>query len=204
MKITEIKKIGKGDRYYLYVDDECLGVMEAEVLARHSLKTGQEFDKNFFDELILENGDYACFNRALGLLAKLMKTEKQLRDYLKEKKYPKVCIDKAIEKLKEYGYINDEAYAENYINLSSASKSRRKIKYELLSKGVKEEIIENALESFTDENEYDVCLKFAEKYLKNKQIDLKTKQKFYSHLAGKGFGFSDIARAWEEVTNDRD
>lgn len=204
MKITEIKKIGKGDRYYLYVDDECLAVMEAEVLARHSLKTGQEFDKNFFDDLILENGDYACFNRALGLLSKLMKTEKQLRDYLKEKKYPKVCIDKAIDKLKDYGYIDDKAYAENYINASSSIKSKRKIKYELILKGVKEEIVENALENFSDESEYEVCLKFAQKYLKNKQIDLKTKQKFYNHLAGKGFSFSFIARAWEEVTNDRD
>ena len=204
MKIKEIKKIGRGDRYYLFVDDNCLGVMEAEVLARHSLKTGQEFDKEFFDSLVLENGDYACFNRALALLAKMMKTEKQLRDFLKEKKYPKVCIDKAINKLKEYGYIDDEVYAENYVNLFSKGKSRRKIKYELLSKGVKDNIVEKCLSSLNDENEYEVCLKFAKKYLKNKQIDIKTKQKFYNHLAGKGFGFSYIARAWEEVTDDRD
>lgn len=203
MKITEIKKIGKGQRYYLYVDDECLGIMEAEVLARHNLKTGQLLDKQFFDDLIVENGDYACFNRSLSLLAKVMKTEKQLREYLNEKKYPKSCIDKAVDKLKDYGYINDQAFCENYVNLSGESKSKRKIKFELLQKGVKNELIDQVLEKLSDENERQVCLKFAQKFMKNREIDVKTKQKFYNHLASKGFNFSDISQAWEEVVNDR-
>ena len=203
MKITEIKKIGKGQRYYLYVDEQLVGVMEAEVLARHNLKTGQQLDKQFFDDLIVENGDYACFNRSLSLLAKVMKTEKQLREYLNEKKYPKSCIDKAVDKLKDYGYINDQAFCENYVNLSGESKSKRKIRFELLQKGVKNELIDQVLEKLSDENERQVCLKFAQKFMKNREIDVKTKQKFYNHLAGKGFNFSDISQAWEEVVNDR-
>ena len=203
MKITEIKKIGTGQSNYRYVDDECLGIMEAEVLARHNLKTVQQLDKQFFDDLIVENGDYACFNRSLSLLAKVMKTEKQLREYLSEKKYPKSCIDKAVDKLKDYGYINDQAFCENYVNLSGESKSKRKIKFELLQKGVKNELIDQVLEKLSDENERQVCLKFAQKFMKNREIDVNTKQKFYNHLASKGFNFSDISQAWEEVVNDR-
>ena len=203
MKITEIKKIGKGQRYYLYVDEQLVGVMEAEVLAWHSLKTGQEIEQKFLDSLVSENGDYACFNRSLTLLAKVTKTEKQLREYLREKKYPYSCIDRAVEKLKEYGYINDQAFCENYVNFSAGSKSRRKIRFELLQKGVKSELIEQSLEKLSDEDEKENCLKYAQKFMKNREIDLKTKQKFYNHLAGKGFNFSDISQAWEEVTNDR-
>lgn len=198
--ITEIKKIGKGLRYNLYLDDEFFGIYEAEILARHCLKTGQTFDDDFFEELKIENGDYACFNRGLSLLEKGMKSEKMLKDYLREKGYPKSCIDKASEKLKEYGYINDVIFCENYISSYINSKSKRKLKYDLLSKGIEESVIDEKLkELVNDEQESDNLANLALKYMKNKEFDIKTKQKFYNHFAGKGYDYGMIANAWEEL-----
>ena len=203
-EITEIKKIGKGLRYDVYVDEQLLGTFEAEILARHSLKTGQSFDEDFFEELKLENGDYACFNRSLGLLGKSMKTEKMLKDFLCEKKYPRSSIDKAINKLKDYGYINDEAFCENYINCYFSSKSRRKLKYDLLLKGVKEDIIDEKLdELLPSTQERDNLLALSEKFMRNRDFDQKTKQKFFSHFAGKGYDFSEISNVCEEIQNGR-
>ena len=203
-KITEIAKIGKGLRYKLYIDDEFFGIYEAEILARHCLKTGQEFDENFFEELKLENGDYACFNRGLSLLEKSMKSEKMVSDYLKGKGYPKSCIDKAIEKLKDYGYINDENFCESFINSYCFVKSRKKLKYDLLSKGIKENIIDQKLAELMDEDEErENLLSLAQKYMKNKEFDLKNKQKFYNHFAGKGYDYSIILNVWETIQNDR-
>lgn len=201
--ITEIKKIGKGQRYNLYLDDEFFGVYEAEILARHSLKTEQSFDEQFFQDLQIENGDYACFNRGLTLLEKSMKSEKMLRDYLREKGYLKSCIDKAVEKLKEYGYIDDEAFCENFISSYQMSKSKKKLKYDLLSKGIKESIIEEKLEKLSEEDELEKCKTLAIKYMKNKEYDLKTKQKFYNHFASKGYDFSIISNVWEDLQNGR-
>ena len=198
--ITEIKKIGKGLRYNLYLDDQFFGVYEAEILARHCLKTGQSFDDQFFEDLKIENGDYACFNRGLSLLEKSMKSEKMLKDYLREKGYPKACIEKAVDKLSEYGYIDDQAFCENYINSYSSSKSKRKLKYDLLSKGIKEDIIDEKLENLLNEDlERGKLQLLAEKYMKNKEFDLKNKQKFYNHFAGKGYDYGMIANAWEEL-----
>ena len=200
-EITEIKKVGRGQRYRLYLDEEFFGVYEAEILARHCLKTGQKFEEEFFENLAIENGDYACFNRGLNALEKSMKSKKMLKTYLREKGYPSHCIDKAIEKLENYGYIDDKAFCENYI-ASYPSKSKRKLKYDLLSKGIKEEIIEEKLENLiNEEDESKNCLHFAQKYMKGKTLDIKTKQKFYNHLAGKGFSFENIAQAWEEIEN---
>ena len=39
MEITEIKKIGKGKRYYLFVNGNNEGDFESEVLAKYKLKT---------------------------------------------------------------------------------------------------------------------------------------------------------------------
>lgn len=198
--ITEIKKIGKGERYYLYLDDEFFGVYEAEILARYCLKTGQSYDEEFFDNLKTENGNYACFNRGLAVLEKSMKTEKMIKDYLYSKGYTKECVDYGVKKIKEYGYINDESFCENYISSYLNSKSKRKMKYDLLSKGVNENIINAALEKLIDDDaERENCLKIAQKYMKNRGFDIKTKQKFYNHLAGKGFSFDDIAHAWEQL-----
>lgn len=203
-EITEIKKVGKGDRYKLYLNGEFVGIFESEILARHCLKTGEKYDEDFFDKLTIENGDYACFNRGLNAIEKSMKSEKMLKTYLKEKGYPLSCINKAIEKLKEYGYVDDEAFAENYISTYSSTKSKRKIKYDLMGKGIKEEIIESKLVCLEDEDERVKCFKFAEKYMKNKEFDLKTKQKLYNHLLGKGFDYDNIGYSWEKLQNGRD
>lgn len=202
-EITLLKKIGKGERYYLYLDEQFFGVFEAEILARHQLKTGQRFDEEFFEKLKIENGDYACFNRGLSVLEKSMKSEKMLSDYLREKGYPQECIDRAMEKIKDYGYIDDQAFCENYINCH-LSKSKRKLKFDLASKGIKEEIIEEKLALIDDETEKENCFALARKYMKNKEFDIKTKQKFCAHLSGKGFGFDTILNAWEELSSDRD
>ena len=79
------------------------------------------------------------------------------------------------------------------------------MKYDLLSKGINEEIIEEKLATLIDEDEEkELTLSLAKKYLKGKEFDSKTRQKFYNHMLGKGFDFSLIGWAWEEVQNGRD
>ena len=193
-----------GARYKLFLDDELYGIFEAEILARYCLKSGESFEDDFFEKLLIENGDYACFNRGLSALEKSMKSEKMLKDYLKERKYPLSCIEKAIEKLKDYGYINDETFCDNFIASYASSKSRRKLKYDLLGKGIDSVIVEKKLaEQLDDEEENEKCLFFAKKYMKNREFDLITKQKLYNHLAGKGYDFNIIASVWEKLENDR-
>ena len=203
-EITEIKKIGRGDRYHIFLDGEYFGTFEAEILAKASVKTGQSYDEDFYEKLKIENGNYACFNRGLGLLEKTMKTEKMLKDYLRKKGYPKECIERATEKLKSYGYINDEVFAETFISSYKNVKSKRKLLYDLMSKGVDKELIEEKLNEMTnEEDEKEKCVILAEKYMKNKELDIKTKQKLFNHLAGKGFDYSSISYAWEKIESDR-
>ena len=201
--ITEIRKIGKGLRYYLYLDNEFFGIYEAEILARYCLKTGDKFEDDFFEKLKIENGDFACFNRGLNVIEKSLKSEKMLYKYLKEKSYPDECIERAIYKLKSYGYIDDGAFCENYIN-SYPMKSRKKLKYDLLTKGIDIDLVEKKLnENLNSEMEEEKSFIEAQRYLKNKIYDLKTKQKFYNHMLSKGFDYSQIQKAWEEIVNGR-
>lgn len=203
MQITEIKKIGKGLRYKLMVDDNFEGVFEAEVLARHGLKTDQEIDEDFLNELKIENGDYASFDRGLGLLEHGMKSQKQVEDYLKGKGYPAECIERAINKLLDYGYINDEAFASEYVRLYGQKDGKRKIEYSLKNKGVADEIIDRAIEDYLgDDVQFETCLKLAQKKAKNLTLDAKGKQKIYAYLVGRGFDFDTIKHAVDALKNN--
>ena len=171
--------------------------------SRYCLKTGDKFEDDFFEKLKIENGDYACFNRGLNVIEKSLKSEKMIYKYLKEKSYPDECIERAIYKLKSYGYIDDGAFCENYIN-SYPMKSRKKLKYDLLTKGIDIDLIEKKLnENLNSEMEEEKSFIEAQRYLKNKIYDLKTKQKFYNHMLSKGFDYSQIQKAWEEIVNGR-
>ena len=199
MQITEIKKIGRGDRYYLIIDEINKFIVEAEVLARHKLKTFDEIDSEKLNKLLLENGEVSCFDRALSYLEKNIKTEKGIRDYLKQKGFLEESIDNAVEKLKEYGYIDDSVYVENYIRTYKDKKGKKLLNFELSLKGVNKALIEEKLEEFVDnEDEVVSCRTLCKKYIKNKTIDQKLKQKAYAHLMTKGFSSDVISRILRE------
>ena len=204
MIITEIKKIGRGDRYSIYCDDVFFMQIETEILVKNKLKLGQELSEEQAQNLKLQNGDYASFDKALSYLEKGMKTQKGIRDYLKKKGYLDESIDKAIEKLIEYGYINDELFAESYINTYCNIKGKQKIKFELIAKGIDKQIIEQKLEDLLDEDEQiNACFALAKKYLKNKVIDEKTYQKLCAHLVSKGFSYDTISKVAKESLKEK-
>jgi len=200
MQVTEIKKIGNGKRYYLVLDEYNKFTIEAEILAKHKIKTFDEIDSEKLNQILLENGELSAFDRALTYLEKNIKTEKGIREYLKQKGFLDESIENAVGKLKEYGYINDEHFAESYIHTYSNKKGKKLLAYELVVKGVDRQIVDEKLEELVDtEQEVASCKEVLLKYTKGKEIDLKMKQKSYAYLAGKGFSSETINQAIREV-----
>ena len=203
MIITEIKKVGKGERYSIFIDGIFNGTLEDETLVREKLKTGDEISEERLRQIKLDNGKLAAFSRALSYIEKGLRTEKQLREYLKEKGYLEESIDDAIDKLSEYGYIDDLLFAESFIRTYMNRKGRVKLKFELASKGVAAEVIDEALDKLLDEDEtFETCVKLLKKYLKNRDMDAKLRAKAYAHLMGKGFEGETISKALSEVKDE--
>ena len=84
--------------------------------------------------------------RAMNLLTKRPYTEKKLRQKLVEGKYPEDIIDIALAYVKSYGYIDDEAYARDYISYHMASESPLRIRQKLMEKGIDGDTINACLE----------------------------------------------------------
>lgn len=190
MKITEFKKIGKTNRFKLYVDGDFFGIIMDETIIKNSLNTHDDYTESYLQEILAKNQDKVCFDTALTYVSKFTKPEKELRKHLITKGFLDCDIDFAIEKLKSYNYLNDENYAKMYIQNRHDSKGKKAIFYELKNKGIDQEIIQQNLQCITSQE--DVIEKLASKFLKNKKDDPKVKEKLFRHLASKGFEFEEI------------
>ena len=135
----------------------------------------------------------ACFDSALKIISKSIKTEKEVKERLIKKGYLSEIILEVIKKLKSYGYVDDKDYSERYVSTYKNYKGKKLLEVELKRKGVKEKDVVETLNSI--ENEYETALKIAEKYVKNKTQDIKTMQKCYKYLLSKGFTYEDSLKA---------
>ena len=187
-EITNLIKNGK-ETYSVFLDGCFFCKLNAETIVKNGIKIGKEISKQEIENAQAENEKLVAFDKCLKLLS-IPKTEKQVKDYLFGKGYTKKTVDYCIEKLNEYNYLNDEAFANLYVKSYSLKKGKRLLEFELKSKGVSQEIINNVLANY--ESKEEDLLFLAEKFIKNKEKNKKTAQKLTAHLFSKGFGLDEI------------
>jgi regulatory protein len=132
--------------------------------------------------------------RAMHLLEKMDRTEQQLRTKLREAGYASEAIEEAISYVKSYHYIDDERYARTYIRIHQQSKSKQRLKMDLLKKGIDKEVIDLALEEEFEQSEEEMILQLLKKkHYDPSTADQKERNKMYRFLMQRGFRSSDIS-----------
>lgn len=189
MKITKLE-VQKNDknRVNLYVDDEFYSGIPAELVYLEHLKTGLEIDEKDLKKIIFENEKSKAMSRVTKYIGSSLKTQKQIRDYLRKKEYSDDTIEFVMSKLVEYNYIDDKKYAQAYVLTYGKKYGKLKLKSQLKVKGVSEEIIECVLE----DNKVDSIESVASKYLKNKVMSYEVFQKLFRFLYSRGYEFDEI------------
>src|SRR4051812_40126627 len=117
MKITAVKQqIKRPDRYSVYIDERFSFALSETELLRLGLHSGQELTESevesFKDDSVRDKARY----QALGQVSRRQRSEWELRDYLKRKDYTPEVIEKVIEWLREYGYVDDKKFADAWVN----------------------------------------------------------------------------------------
>lgn len=199
MVISKIKRIGSTNRFHVYVDETWAGIFLDEILATYQLKTDMEIDEQKFKEIKEENDEKVSFDMAISYLEKYSVSQRGIKDYLKKKGFDGKVIAKTLEKLKDYGFVDDEKFAKNYFDSLSASKGKRAIANKLREKGVSAEIIDNLLETVDEESEIEKAKALAEKFVRNRQNDAKIRQKCLAHLLYKGYDYGVAQKATSDV-----
>ena len=91
-----------------------------------------------------------------------------------------------------------------YAEQSKSHKGQRRIKQELINKGISHEQVDDQVQIDT-EDQLATATALAEKYLKNKPRDLKIMQKLQRFLLYRGFDFdivNTVIRKFKDVSTD--
>ncbi len=200
MTVTAIETWRKG-KYLISLNDEPSFVLYSSELKKYGLKEGDELDDALWESILQETLIKRAKSRTLHLLDKQDRTEKQLREKLKEGMYPEEAIDAAVEAAKRGNYLNDERFASQYAYEKSRVKSRKVIEMELINKGIDRQIVADAMQEIEDSDSGLVKKLITKKCTDPSELDFPAEQKLMRYLLGKGFSMSDIRREiseWKE------
>ena len=195
-------KINKIYRNKIYLDTEEIMDISPLIRQKYDLKVNDSIER-FYDEISYE----ASLEKGIFLISLKDRTKKEIRLKLEEKFWNKDAVLKAIEKLEEFGYLNDLNYAISYIESKTYGKNR--ISYNLFQKGIDRSTVEKAyltLDEGKEENIDDVKLeklidKNSRKINSSNSRDekkLKEEQKLIQYLARQGFSLDKIFKKLKE------
>lgn len=192
-EITQITpQVKDKRRCNIYVDGRFYCGLTLETTVKNRLKVGQIIEPEKLSQMQLESEKNTALDKALTHISATQKTEKQIRDFLKEKGYLSAVVDYVIEKLQSYHFLDDGEYARQYLESAGKRKGKKLIRMELRSKGVADEDIDGAFEDSDGEQERLAARALLAKYLKGKELDKTTLQKASRYLFGKGFDYEII------------
>lgn len=201
----EVQKNNK-NRANLFVDGEYLISLDISLVYKMKLRINDDIDRQKLVDIIkLDNFEKAKI-KALDSLSRSNKSEKKIIEKLSDS-FDEETIDRVIEFLKSYAFIDDEKYAKMLVrdnqNVKRVGKNR--IKQNLYSKGISSDEIENAVSGIDEELELENAIYLAEK--KYKKISgeeyIKVKNKIFQHLAYKGFDYDVIKSAIDRVLEEK-
>lgn len=195
MTVTKLKAVTK-TKYKVFLDGDPAFVLYTGELSKYGISEGKELSEPVY-HIIMKEVRKSAKLKAMRLLEAMDRTEKGLREKLEQDGYPKDAVERALDYVKSYGYINDSRYAENFIDSRKNSKSRRQIYALLREKGIEEETLEHAFSKCYENEDETLAIK---KLIHKKGIDTTKASKeelgkLYGYLARKGFTYEDIRRA---------
>ena len=196
--ITEVKVLQKDkNRVSLSLDGQYFCTLSLETAIKNNLKPNLFIDEANLQDMIQESEIKIAWEKALKLVSTRYKTQKEVYVYLQEKGFLPAVIFSVIEKLNEYHFIDDKRYAESYVSHKIKKDGPKKIKQQLLLKGVSEDIIDEVL--LNCDNQDDVILTLVEKYMKNKEKTKENYIKMFRYMQSKGFDYEQVKNVIKDL-----
>lgn len=196
-KITKIETQKRNKkRINLYINDKYAMAFSTEIVFIHNLKVGQEINYEELKTIAEEDNYIKCKGDALRFIERSYKTERQVYDKLLTKGYDNKTIEKVIDFLTEYKFIDDCKFGDIYIDERLKREGRNKIKYSLIKKGISESIVDEKLSNIDRNKERNALNEIAEKKYKLIIKSEDDKNKIYNKLGrflmNKGYLWEDV------------
>ncbi len=146
------------------------------------------------------------FDKALNYLSFKARTEHELREYFEKKKYAQDSIDKVIDKLAEYHYIDDSGYVRQYCETNAFGKrqGRAKLRQDLIRRGISEELLEQILIYVPDEDEAEFARAHFQKAMTKTEGEPYRRRlpRIQNYLFRRGFSGETVSALLREVSEE--
>lgn len=189
-------------RVNIFINDEfAFGL--ARIVAAW-LQVGQELSEAQIAMLLAKDQEEKALQRALNLLSYRARSEAEIRSNLRKHKIPEEAIATTINRLRANGLLNDQEFAQTWIENRAAFRPRSKLalRMELKNKDIPEHLIEAALSSVNEAEE-------AQKAAQKKARQLRTaeeqefKHKLLGYLSRRGFDYQTSLPIVQQLWNER-
>lgn len=203
-KITPQKRKG---RYNIFIDDSFAFGVDEEVLLKFNLTKGIHISKKLQEEIESEESYYKAYQRTLNYLTYSLRSEKQIRDYLRKHDVEQYS-DRMIEHFKRLKLIDDLNYAKSYVRTMANvnQKGLRNVEMDLKQKGVSDTKILTAMEEYPYEQQFENAQILAEKRWRRTKNDSRVQgiQKVKQYLVNKGYSFEIADDVIDQLDTDID
>lgn len=211
MKITDISIQARNpDRVNISVDGKYRFSLDILQVTELGIKVGKEYTDEELIELETESQFGKLYARALEYTLMRPHSAKEVRDYLWRKTrtaktrdrrtgeikdregVSQTLADRVYVRLLEKGYLNDENFAQYWVENRQLGKgiSQRKLIAELRAKGVDQSVITNAMQNSPREEKSEI-----EKVIAKKRHKYDDEQKLIAYLMRQGFSYDSIRDA---------
>ena len=193
-------------RLSVFVEDEKWGVIDARIAREAKLEVGKELSEEKW-KVLLEQERVPALDGALYYLGLKARTRHELEQYFNRRQYAPEVISSVMERLEEYGFVDDDELSRRAVeSLSHQKMGRGAIERKLRMRGVDKEIAREALQQYAPEDESESAKEMAaslwEKYRRDEPQ--KRRQKTSAALARRGFSWDSIRDAMRGLDTDEE
>ena len=196
-RITDLaQQAHDAERLNVFLDGAFAFGLSREVALREGLRLGDELDPARVAALRAADDVAKATSNALALLARRPRSEREVRDRLRQKGYAPEAIDAAVAKLAGWRYLDDADFARYWVENRAAHqpRGRRLLEQELRHKGVARDTVKETIAE-ADLDEQTAALDLARKKLRSYagQEPPVVRRRLAAYLARRGYGW-DVAR----------
>ncbi len=193
--ITTIKPQKSKKRVNIYLDGKFAFGLDLENFVKIGLKVGQTVTEAEIEEIIKKANFQKTLDKLLRFVTLRPRSEKEINDWYRRHRVHKSLHRELFNRLKRLDLVDNEKFAQWWVEQRVQFKSKRELKYELRSKGIDKNIIEDVLsEVKIDEEKIAKELLEKKKYRWEKLPRLEARKKMGEFLARKGFGWELVKK----------
>lgn len=194
---------GRGKKIHILVDGEYQITTDIDYWSEYGVADGADLDETEWDSLKSDINYRKALNKGADLLSRRSHSVYDLKTKIMRTCDPD-SAEKAVQRLLELGYLNDEEFAAELAEYLFKTKnySAGNVRSELYKRGIDRNII-NCVIDENDTDPADSIIRIINKRYIGKLSEEGGRQKIVAALMRKGFSYSDIKSAINRLENEK-